>query len=180
MRIDKDHVAALVIDMQERLFPHIFGHDELAQRCAMLISGLKLLDVPLLVTQQYTAGLGPTIAPIAEALGEFDVHEKMAFSAARNNEVESVLIGSRGHQVIVIGVETHVCIMQTVQDIQSQGRRAIVVEDCVSSRRESDKRTAIERMRVLGATITSAESLLFELMETASHPMFKQISALVK
>jgi len=80
----------------------------------------------------------------------------------------------------VLGIETHVCVLQTVQDIHAQGRRAIVVEDCVSSRKENDKRVAIERMRSLGATITTAESLLFELMESADHKHFKAISALVK
>lgn len=180
MRIEHDHVTGLVIDIQERLFPHIYEHQALAERCAMLIRGLRILDVPLLVTQQYTKGLGPTITPIAEALGEFEVHEKQTFSAAGNSDVEARLLGSRGHQVIVCGIETHVCVLQTVQDIHAQGRRAIVIEDCVSSRRLSDKQTAIQRMRTLGATITSAESLLFELMGTADHPQFKQISALVK
>jgi nicotinamidase-related amidase len=180
MRVERDHVTALVIDIQERLFPHIHEHDHLASRCAMLIRGLQLLNVPILVTQQYTKGLGPTIAPIAEALGEHDAHEKMVFSAAGNHDVESRLLGSHGHQAIIMGIETHVCVLQTVQDIHSQGRRAIVVEDCVSSRNANDKRIAIERMRALGATITTAESLLFELMETAEHKKFKEISALVK
>lgn len=180
MRVEREHVNALVIDIQERLYPHIHEHRALADRCAMLIKGLRILDVPILVTQQYTKGLGPTIDPVAEALGEFDVHEKMTFSAAGNHDVEARLLGSRGHQTIIMGIETHVCVMQTVQDIHAQGRRAIVVEDCVSSRRENDKRVALERMRSLGATITTAESLLFELMETADHKHFKAISSLVK
>lgn len=82
--------------------------------------------------------------------------------------------------MIVLGIETHVCVLQTVLDIHAQGRIAVVVEDCVSSRNINDKRVAIERMRSVGALVTTAESLLFELMVRADHPQFKQISSLVK
>ena len=180
MRISHAHVTALVVDIQERLFPHIHENVRLAERCAMLIKGLRILDVPIIVTQQYTKGLGPTIAPIAEALGDFDPYEKMSFSCCGNPDVEAMLLSRHGHQVIVMGIETHVCVLQTVIDIQEQGRTAVVVEDCVSSRSANDKRIAIERMRAAGAIITTAESLLFELMVGSDHESFKQISALVK
>lgn len=180
MRIRREHSLGVVVDIQERLFPHIHEHEALAQRCAMLIRGLQILDVPLVVTQQYTKGLGPTISVISDALGTYVPHEKMSFSIAGNPDVESRILGSHGHHVIVFGIETHVCVMQSVLDILAQGRQAIVVEDCVSSRRANDKHIAIERMRSAGAVITTAESLLFELLEEAGTETFKRISALVK
>ena len=180
MRIEHKHVSALVVDIQERLFPHIYENEALAKRCAMLIKGLKVLDVPMIVTQQYTKGLGPTIAPIAEALGDFNPVEKIAFSACSSPDVEMHIVGSAGHQVIVFGIEAHVCVQQTVLDIQSQGRSAIVVEDCISSRNKNDKKIAVHRMREAGAIITTAEALLFEILEEAGTEKFKQISALVK
>lgn len=180
MRITRHHAIAIVVDIQERLFPHIHQHDELAQRCEMLIRGLRILDVPLVVTQQYTKGLGPTIPSIAEALGSYQPHEKLTFSVVGNPDVEAQILGSHGHHVIVFGIETHVCVLQSVLDIVAQGRQAIVVEDCVSSRRANDKHVAIERMRSAGAVITTAESLLFELLEEAGSDTFKRISALVK
>lgn len=180
MRIQLEHSTALVVDIQERLFPHIHENVRLAERCAMLIKGMRVLDVPIIVTQQYTKGLGPTIAPIADALGDFDPYEKMSFSCCGNPDVEAMLLSRHGHQVIIMGIETHVCVLQTVIDIQEQGRTAIVVEDCVSSRSANDKRVALDRMRALGAIITTAESLLFELMVSSDHESFKQISALVK
>ncbi len=180
MRINPAHVTALVVDIQERLFPHIHEHDALAERCAMLIRGLRILDVPIVVTQQYTKGLGPTIPVIAEPLGEFEPHEKISFSCCGNPDVEAMLLSPQGHHVIILGIETHVCVLQTVLDIQAQGRTAVVIEDCVSSRRANDKRVAIERMRTTGAIVTTAESVLFELMVRADHEQFKQISSLVK
>lgn len=180
MQIEKKHATAIVVDIQERLFPHIHENEALAARCAMLIKGLKVLDIPIIATQQYTKGLGATIAPVAEALGDFEPIEKMTFSACSVPDVEMHIVGSSGHHVIVFGIEAHVCVQQTVVDIQAQGRKAVVVEDCVSSRNPNDKRIAIERMRSAGALITTAESLLFELLEEAGSDTFKQISALVK
>ena len=180
MRIEKNHVTAIVVDLQERLFPHIHQHDILADRCAMFIKGLRILEIPIRVTQQYTKGLGPTIPSIVEALGEFDPLEKLNFSACAVSEIEADVLGGHGHQFILVGIETHICVQQTALDILSQGRGVIVVEDCVSSRRENDKRMAIERMRDAGAIITTAESVLFELLEKAGTDTFKEISALVK
>jgi len=180
MRLDAHHSVAICVDIQERLFPHIHANEELLKRCDILIRGLRILGVPIIVTQQYTKGLGPTIAPIAEALGPFDPIEKMTFSACGNDDVEARVLGSARHHVILFGIETHVCVLQTGLDLISQGQKAIVVEDCVSSRSANDKRIAIERLRHAGAIITSSESILFELLRVAGTEQFKQISALVK
>ncbi|MBU3699978.1 MAG: hydrolase [Candidatus Kapabacteria bacterium] len=180
MRLDASHSMALCIDLQERLFPHINGHDELADRCSRLIRGLRALNVPIVVTEQYVKGLGSTIAPISEALGDYEPLEKMSFSCCGVDAIEARVLGARRHTMILFGIETHVCVLQTALDLLAQGQTVVVVEDCVSSRNANDKRIAIERMRSHGAIITTMESILFELLRVAGTDTFKAISAIVK
>lgn len=180
MNIERDHAMALVIDMQERLMPHIHRSSELMHRASALIQGLRILDVPIIVTEQYTKGLGTTVQPIAEALGDYTALEKMTFSACGHPSVQGSVLGSQGHYVICFGIEAHICVLQTVKDIKAQGRQAIVVHDAVSSRHEFDIQVAVNRMRHQGAIVTTVESLLFELLGTAESPKFKQISAIAK
>lgn len=180
MIIDRQHTIALCVDIQERLLPHIHGHQELIRRSAILIKGLRVLDVPIVVTEQYTKGLGATVPEIAAALGEYRPFEKMTFSCCGNPDVEAVILGGKRHQVLVFGIETHVCVQQTVLDLLMQGQKVVVVEDCVSSRSANDARVAIERMRSAGAVISTMESVLFELLRISGTQEFKSISALVK
>ncbi len=180
MILDVKHTQAICVDIQERLFPHIHEHDELARRCVILIQGLRLLNVPIIVTEQYVKGLGPTIPSISQALGEYNPIEKITFSCCGAPEVEAQVLGSNRRHVILFGIETHVCVQQTALDLLGQGRTVVIIEDCVSSRSPNDKRVAIERMRQAGAVITTTESVLFELLRQAGTETFKQISALVK
>jgi len=180
MRCDTHHAIGLVVDIQERLLPHIHAHDALTARCAMLIRGLRILDVPILVTEQYVKGLGPTVPAIAEALETFTPYEKISFSCCGDGVFESHLVSHARHQIIVMGIEAHVCVQQTVLDLLASGNQVVVVEDCVSSRNANDKRVAIDRMRQAGAVITTAEAILFELLRQAGTETFKRISALVK
>lgn len=180
MHIERDHAMALVIDMQERLMPHIHRHSELVPRAAALIRGLRILGVPILVTEQYSKGLGKTVQPIAEVLGEYAPLEKMTFSACGHPTVQGSVLSGQGHYVICFGIEAHICVLQTVKDIKAQGRQAIVVHDAVSSRHEFDIQVAVNRMRHQGAIVTTVESLLFELLGSADSPHFKEISAIAK
>lgn len=180
MHIEREHAMALAIDMQKRLMPHIHRHDELVSRASALIRGLRILGVPILVTEQYSKGLGNTVQPVADALGEYQALEKMSFSACGHAEVQGAVLGSQGHYVICFGIEAHICVLQTVKDIKAQGRQAIVVHDAVSSRHEFDIQVAVNRMRHQGAIVTTVESLLFELLGTAESPKFKEISAIAK
>lgn len=178
--IEASEAQAICIDIQERLFPHIHEHDELARRCGILIRGLDLLGVPIHVTEQYPSGLGRTITPIQDALGTYEPIEKTTFSCFGAPDIVASVLSSDRHQHILFGIETHVCVQQTALDILAQGRTVVVVEDCVSSRNPNDKRIAIERMRQAGAIITTMESLLFELLVEAGSATFKTISGLVK
>ena len=117
MRILKENTIGLVIDIQERLFPHIYQYQELEKNSKILIEGLKALEIPIIVTQQYTKGLGPTIEPINLSLGNYNHIEKMAFSCCDDNNFMSELNKSKKKNVIVIGIEAHVCVLQTSIDL---------------------------------------------------------------
>lgn len=180
MRILKDNTAGVVIDMQAGLLPHIAGKEELVKNLIILIKGLKLLDIPLLVTQQYTKGLGTTVDPVKEALGKYAHIEKNSFSCC-DEAVFKESIDVLGKKfIIVAGIETHVCVLQTVIDLLEQNYYPVVIEDCVSSRKERDRRVALARMRQEGALISTYESILFELCRFAGTDTFRAISRLVK
>ncbi len=180
MRITKDKSVLLVVDIQERLFPFIYENDKLVKNVPILIEGMKAIGVPVLVTEQYVKGLGTTISSVASVLGDIHRTEKMAFSCCDEPRfMEPLALLGRDH-VIITGIEAHVCILQTVLDLKANGYQPVVVEDCVSSRKLSDKQTAIARMRHEGAIITSYESILFELLRYSGTDAFRAVSKLVK
>ncbi|MEZ5070430.1 MAG: hydrolase [Bacteroidales bacterium] len=180
MRLHKDNAVGLVIDMQERLFPHMAESDRLLERTRLLLMGLRLLEVPVMLTEQYPKGLGPTLEQVMEMQGVTRVSEKLTFSCCGEPGFVKALENSARSQVLICGIETHVCILQTTLDLMERGFQAVVIADCVSSRSLADKDIALARMRSEGAVITTAESLLFELTERAGTEQFKAISRLVK
>jgi len=180
MRIVKEHSAALIIDIQERLFPFIFENEKLINNLTILIEGLKALTIPILVTEQYVKGLGPTVAPIAAHLEGIKRTEKLCFSCWDEPRIAEAIAIAGKDNIIIAGIESHVCVLQTVIDLNHNGYHPVVVEDCISSRRENDKRMALERMRFEGAIITTYESVLFELLRYSGTDQFKAISRLVK
>lgn len=180
MRIKADESIGLIIDMQERLYPHILGHEQLTKNTEILISGLKAIGLHIMVTEQYTKGLGYTIEPLKGLLSDIKFIEKQAFSCCDEPNFYEDLAYHAPRFVIIAGIETHVCVLQTTIDLINNGYRPVIVEDCVGSRRSNDKNIAIERMRQEGAIITSYESLLFELLRYSGTETFKKISKLVK
>lgn len=180
MRILREQTAGLVIDIQERLFPLIYMHEEIERNASVLIRGLQSLDVPVMVTQQYTKGLGPTIEPIRALFDVPDAIEKTAFSCCDEPSFMNHLHQTGRKFIVITGIETHVCVLQTTIDLLEAGFVPVVVEDCVSSRRKNDKKQAIFRMRKEGAIISTYESILFELLRYSGTDDFKAISKLVK
>jgi len=180
MRILKSDCIALVIDIQQKLFPHINLNAELEQNTLKLIKGLKTLNIPIVLTEQYPKGLGKTIASVTEILSDLTVFEKTSFSCIDNAAILKQLQAIGKRNVIICGIETHVCVLQTVIDLLAKNFCPVVIADCVASRKEQDKNTALLRMQSEGAIITSYESVLFELVRTADASEFKQISAIVK
>jgi nicotinamidase-related amidase len=180
MRILKEKTAAVIIDIQERIFPAIHGHEKLAEKAAMLIEGLKVLGVHIIVTEQYVKGLGPTIPVIAEKIEGINRIEKASFSCCDEPGFMMELASSGKEFVIITGIESHVCVLQTAIDLQQSGYHPVVVEDCISSRNPNDKLMAIERMQKEGVIITTCEAILFELLRYSGGETFKAVSRLVK
>lgn len=180
MRITKEKTSALIIDFQERLFPAIFEHEKLLKNVPILIEGLKTLGIPIYVTEQYVKGLGPTVAPIAATLEGIERVEKSSFSCCDEPRTMMNLTAEGNEFIIVAGIESHVCVLQTVIDLRQNGFYPVVVTDCISSRKESDKIMALERMRSVGAILTTYEAVLFELLRFSGTDTFRTISKLIK
>jgi nicotinamidase-related amidase len=180
MRIKKEDTIAVVIDVQSKLYPFISENEKLAANTVRLIKGLKAIGIEILVTVQYSKGLGETIEPLQEALGEFRHMEKMSFSCCGDNNFIEAVKKSGKKNVIICGIESHVCVLQTVIDLIEKGYKPVLIEDCVSSRSLNDKKFAVERMRQEGAIISTYESILFELLEVSGTETFKEISKIVK
>jgi nicotinamidase-related amidase len=140
----------------------------------------KTLDVPIMITEQYPKGLGTTIPQISEVLGTLRSVEKIAFSCCDEPGFQQVLEETSRKNVIISGIEAHVCVLQTAVDLISSGYQPVVVADCISSRNPEDKNVALDRMRTEGSMVTTCESILFELAGTARTEEFKTISGLVK
>ena len=175
MRIEREHTAALIVDFQERLVPAIADHEALMERVRILLRGLKALEIPMTVTQQYTKGLGMSAPEVWEASGETEYLDKISFSAL---EVAEPKIHDKKY-ILVCGMEAHCCVLQTVIDLVGAGYVPVLVTDCIG-RRESDREMAIRRAEQEGAVLTSSEAILFELLKEAGTPLSKEILKIVK
>lgn len=180
LTINKENTIGLVIDIQEKLLPHMQNHESVLVKCSTLVKGLSVLSVPVLVTQQYTKGLGNTLSAVAESIPNFAFIEKLSFSCYREPEFKTRLEQSGKQNVVICGIESHVCVLQTAIDLKNNGFNPIIVTDCISSRNENDKKVVLWRFRDIGCAMTTLESILFELTEMAGTPQFKEISKLIK
>ena len=179
-RLKREEAILVMIDFQERLMPAMKDYEELEESVCKLVHGIHTLDVPIIVTQQYTKGLGSTVPDIAEALGEFSPIEKTDFSAAGELDFLEAINEAGKTTVILCGIETHVCVAQTALILLELGYDVFLVEDAVSSRDKNDKKVAIRRMVQAGARPVTVEAVLFELLGTAKAAEFKEISRIVK
>jgi len=169
----------LIVDVQEKLVPMIANYERMLGNCRRLIQGAKILEVPVFATEQYPKGLGHTVGPLKELLGS--IPDKHLFSCAEILDwgLASEQPDNR-FQVVVAGIEAHVCVLQTALDLLAGGFQVFVPADAVSSRGEFDWKIALDRMSSGGAVITTTESVLFEWCEKSGTPEFKQISQLIK
>ncbi len=180
MRITKENTVGLIIDIQERLFPVMHEKEKFLETTKTLIEGLQQLETPLLITQQYTKGLGETIPEIRSLFSLFQPIEKRAFSCCDEPEINQKLSKLKAKNIIICGIESHVCVLQTAVDLKDAGFNPVVVMDCVSSRKPENIELAKERFRFEGIMMTSMESILFELTRSSGASEFKAISKLVK
>lgn len=179
-RLNAQHSAILAVDMQEKLLPHIHNAQSLVQQTAKLLKAARLLQVPLLATQQYPEGLGPTVAPLAELLTHAVCkHEKLKFSAC-TGPVRDALVHHGVRCVVVCGIEAHVCVLQTCLDLADHGYVTAMAVDAVGSRHLADQEAAVMRSVQAGIVPTTVESAILEWVHEAGGDRFKAILPLIK
>ena len=178
--INRDKTLFVVIDFQEKLMPVMHNKEVLEDKVCRLAEGMKVLGIPHIVTQQYTRGIGETIPSIAEAIGEFEPIDKTSFSCMRNEEFARQLREAGKRDIVVCGIEAHICVLQTVLELLDAGYNVYVAVDGMSSRAANDYLWAAERMETAGAIVTTYEAILYELLGDAKSEGFKEVSKIVK
>lgn len=180
MRILPEKTQCLLIDMQEKMLSAVSGREECEKRVAAPAKGLRILDIPMMITQQYTKGLGMSVTSVYEAAGSEEYFDKKTFSCAQDPGIIEAIRAKGRENVLVCGIEAHVCVLQTCIDLKAMGFNPILVVDAIASMRESDKAVAIQRAVQEGILLTTSEAVIFELTVDSKHPRFKEISALIK
>lgn len=184
--LDPENTSLVVVDVQERFRPAIDRFEDMLQGCVRIVRTFGALGLPILVTEQYPRGLGRTVPELMEALeaagtARLPPLEKTSFSVCGAQGFWEALCSRRKDPtVLVVGIETHVCIQQSVHDLLARGLRVHVAADAVSSRRPSDREMALRRMKGSGAVLTTTEMAAFELLRDATHGKFKEVQSLYK
>lgn len=184
-KLKREESQLLIIDVQDRLLTTIDGHERVVSGCERLIRYARRLDVPITLSEQYPKGLGPTTSRLIEAAGNDAMRlDKVEFSCLANSELAEHLDSLRSDedrgQIVVTGMEAHVCVLQTVLDLLEDGYEVYVVADAVGSRAATSRELALNRMRDLGASIVDNEMVMFEWLERAGTPEFKELQSLLK
>jgi nicotinamidase-related amidase len=177
---DPSTTLLLVVDIQEKFIPHIHEAERVVSGSVRMLRAANVLGLPVIVTEQYRKGLGTTVPQVLEAAASASVIEKMTFSCLGSESVRQAIDEAGARTVLLVGIEAHVCILQTAMDLLDLGLRPQVVADAVSSRRESDMLAALERMRQAGVVIATSEMTILELVRDASLPAFKAVLPLIK
>ncbi len=178
--LDRTRSGLLIVDIQQRINAVMFQGEQVVRNAVKLIRAARTLNVPIFITEQYPQGLGPTEPAVVEALEGVAPLQKMTFSCCGLPELVQNLKERPTRQVVVTGIETHVCVLQTVLDLLAQGFQVHVPCDAVSSRKELDHETALQRMAQAGAVVTTLEAVLFEWLQQAGTPEFKEVARLIK
>lgn len=178
--LDKDKSILLIIDVQEKLVK-MLDKNVIVSRTATLAKAAKIFGIPTIVTQQYSRGLGETVEPVKQNLApNTTIVEKSSFSAIKEAGFLELLQSYDKKQIVICGIETHICVHQTTADLISQGYEVYIVKDACASRSKYEFKQGIERMQANGAKISCLEIVLFEWLKNAKNPHFKEIQALVK
>jgi nicotinamidase-related amidase len=184
MRMNRDNAHLLIIDIQEKLAPAVVDHEPLIAAAARLITIARRLDVPVTVSEQYPRGLGATVTPVRHALGNGAVViDKVHFSCLREERLRhrfEALRADGRDQIVVAGMEAHVCVAQTVLDLLAEGFQTFVVADVVSSRGQRNIDIALRRLEAQGAVLVSGEMVMFEWLDKAGTAEFKELQQLIK
>ncbi|HMK35907.1 MAG TPA: hydrolase [Desulfomonilaceae bacterium] len=174
------NTVLVVVDVQEKLAAAMHEKEALVDSTVRMVSGAKILGVPVIHTEQNPKGLGKTVPRVAELLSDVPPVTKLSFSCCGESHFMEQLTALNRKQVLVLGIESHVCVYQTVADLIRQGYEVQVIADAVSSRTPENKAIGLDRCKVSGASITSTETALFELLQKAEGEAFKQMLKVVK
>lgn len=178
--LKQERTVFILIDVQGKLARIMHESERLLNNLEKLLRGLRKLEIPIIWMEQYPKGLGPTVDEIKQHLSDIEPIAKMTFSACQNEQFQDVFEQLGRDQVLIAGIESHICVYQTAMDIKNEGHDVQLVTDAISSRTLENKQLGIEKMTSHGILETSVEMALFELMGTAEHPKFKEISAIIK
>ena len=180
MLIDRNHSFLLMVDIQERLLPAMADPDSVQANGAILLKAAMRLGVPMLGSEQYPKGLGPTVSVLRALVPEGATLAKTAFSCAGDPALRARIARLERPQAVVCGIETHVCVLQTALDLTAEGYRCFVVRDACSSRRQASTDAAVARLQLAGVAIVTTEMVLFEWLHDAATPEFRDVSALIR
>ncbi|WP_300301923.1 hydrolase [Ferrovibrio sp.] len=170
----------LVIDIQARLLPVMRDGDRVVRNAGILLQAAQKLAIPALITEQYPQGLGPTVPEVMALAGATPVLGKMHFSAAADPAIRARIDAGGKPQIVLAGIEAHVCVLQTALSLVEAGRKVFVVADAISSRHGDSASVAMQRMQAEGIGLVTTEMCLFEWLGSAAHPDFKTLSRLIK
>jgi len=175
-----ESTVLVVVDVQGKLANLMYGRQALFENLQKAIKGIQVLEIPILWVEQNPEGLGPTIPEITDLLIDIEPIGKISFSSCRNELFIQALKAADCNQVLIVGIETHICVYQTAMDLVDSGYEVHIVTDAVSSRTQDNKQVALQKMKDSGVNLTSTEMALFELLGAAEGKKFMQILKIVK
>ena len=179
--LDIENSLVVLIDIQERLVGMLNKQEPVVKATSRLASAAGIMNIPMILTEQYPKGLGNTIPAVKDALAEdTEVFEKTAFSALNNEEILEAIKKHNKKQILIFGIETHICVSQTTAAFRELGYEVSIIKDACGSRAEEEYLAGLERMKDNGAYIITTEIALFEWLKGAKHPNFKAVQALIK
>ncbi|NLG44427.1 MAG: isochorismatase family protein [Phycisphaerae bacterium] len=183
MCLNRTQAQLVVVDVQEKMLAHIHAREDVLAQIVRMMRAAHELELPLTISEQYVRGLGPTVPQVLSAAGEparFTKLEKMAFSLMRDEPLREHIVGLRRPQVVLVGIESHVCVQQTAFDLLRLGLEPCVLADAVGSRRTSDRDVALDRMRAAGIAVSTVEAAIFEMLELSGTDLFKRLLPIVR
>lgn len=176
---DTNDTTVICIDIQEKLVNMLKNGDLTASNSVKLMKTAQILNINTIITEQYPKGLGTTIEAISK-IKDFNVVEKTTFSALKTEAFKEEFQKLSNKNILIFGIETHICVLQSVMDLIEAGYNVFCVSDCCASREENNHKTALELMKQYGARVITLEIALFELLKSSKHPNFKEIQQLIK
>ncbi|HKK94997.1 MAG TPA: isochorismatase family protein [Anaerovoracaceae bacterium] len=178
--MNKDNTVLLIIDLQEKLVPAMQNNERLIDSSSRAIKCFQALEVPTIATQQYTKGIGETLPEIKDNIKDFSYIEKNTFDCMKTAEFENEISKHKGKTVIVMGVESHICIEQTVFSLLNRNFNVIILADCIASRNTMNNDYSIKLIERAGGIVDTYESVVYKMLGSSKHPVFKEITRIVK